>query len=208
MQPLSGAPGYLPGFPLLASLAATAPAPTGAGVLRQAVSRLRGGLQLPGPGPAGRCSPSRVYSTPVGWGYNLTSTCSVGLTLSQLRALCTANTPARPLADVLGAEWLGNLTSQQLLLGVWGNSDPANIAAWLPLAASGWPPATDAVWDEAASTCHNMATGLQVRDALRCCCGAVLALCAPSSLDCRPCLAASPPPLNTHTHTTHTRCAC
>lgn len=83
-QPLSGAPGYLPGFPLLAGLQSSDPAPTDPSVTRKAVSRLSGGLQLPGPGPAGRCSPSPVYAPTIGWGYNLSSSCTIGLTLAQV----------------------------------------------------------------------------------------------------------------------------
>lgn len=83
-QPLSGAPGYLPGFPLLAGVEASAPAAADPSSTRKAVSRLAHGLQLPGPGPAGRCSPSSVYAPTIGWGNNMSSTCNIGMTLSQV----------------------------------------------------------------------------------------------------------------------------
>lgn len=50
----------------------------------------------------------------------------------------------------------------QVLLGIWGNSDPNNIQHWLPLVTTEWPPTTDLQWDEPTSTCHNVAQGLQV----------------------------------------------
>lgn len=51
----------------------------------------------------------------------------------------------------------------QVVLGIWGNSDSNNIKHWLPLVATAWPPSTDLQWDEATSTCRNVAKGLQVR---------------------------------------------
>jgi len=83
-QPLSGAPGYLAGFPLLAGVEVTDPAATDPSSTRKAVARLASGLQLPGPGPAGRCSPSPVYAPTIGFGFNLSSSCSIGLTLAQV----------------------------------------------------------------------------------------------------------------------------
>lgn len=52
---------------------------------------------------------------------------------------------------------------KQVLLGMWGNSDPNNIKHWLPLVTTDWPPSADLQWDEATTTCRNMATGLNVR---------------------------------------------
>jgi hypothetical protein len=51
----------------------------------------------------------------------------------------------------------------QVLLGIWGNSDPNNIKHWLPLVTTEWPPTTDLQWDEPTSTCSNIPKGLQVR---------------------------------------------
>jgi hypothetical protein len=84
-QPLSGAPGYLPGFPLLAGTEVSAPAASDPADTRKAVARLSQGLQLPGPGPAGRCTPNPVHAHTIGWGYNYSSTCTIGLTLTQVR---------------------------------------------------------------------------------------------------------------------------
>jgi hypothetical protein len=50
----------------------------------------------------------------------------------------------------------------QVLLGMWGNAEPANIHQWLPLTTTDWPPTADLAWDEATATCHNVASGLQV----------------------------------------------
>jgi hypothetical protein len=52
----------------------------------------------------------------------------------------------------------------QVLLGMWGNSDSNNVKHWLPLmTAADWPPSADLQWDEASSTCRNLATGLKLR---------------------------------------------
>lgn len=50
----------------------------------------------------------------------------------------------------------------QVMLGIWGNSDSNNIKHWLPVVAADWPPSADLQWDEASSTCRNIARGLQV----------------------------------------------
>ncbi len=51
----------------------------------------------------------------------------------------------------------------QVMLGIWGNSDPNNIKHWLPLVTTEWAPTTDLQWDEPTTTCRNVAKGLQVR---------------------------------------------
>eukprot|EP00879_Flechtneria_rotunda_P032168 GHRR01035334.1.p2 GENE.GHRR01035334.1~~GHRR01035334.1.p2 ORF type:complete len:104 (+),score=33.90 GHRR01035334.1:820-1131(+) len=81
LQPFSGAPGYLLGFPLLAGTVESAPS---AGTTKQAVSRFTNGLQLPGAGPDGICSGSSSDAVAVGFGYNSTSSCSVAYTLAQV----------------------------------------------------------------------------------------------------------------------------
>lgn len=84
LQPFSGAPGYLPGFRLLAGVLATAP--SGGASAAKAVSRLTGGLQLPGPAAAGRCSGSSGDAVGVTFGYNTSSSCGIGLTRAQVGA--------------------------------------------------------------------------------------------------------------------------
>lgn len=103
-QPLSGSPGYLPGFPLLAGTQVSGPSGSDPSVTRKAVSRLARGLQLPGPGPAGRCTPSSVYAPTIGWGYNYSSSCTIGLTLTQVCMpwVCGAAGAAQCLGCCLG----------------------------------------------------------------------------------------------------------
>ncbi|GFH21852.1 disproportionating enzyme, partial [Haematococcus lacustris] len=86
LQPFSGAPGYLPGLPLLAGVLATFD-PTGQGVAQKtAVERLVGGLPIPGPGEGGVCAP--LASSPAVWGFNATSSCAIPLTADDLRLFC------------------------------------------------------------------------------------------------------------------------
>lgn len=86
LQPFSGAPGYLPGFPVLAGVLAADPAAasSSAAAAPKAVSRLTGGLQLPGATAAGRCSGSSSSAVGVGFGYNTTSSCRIAMTLAQV----------------------------------------------------------------------------------------------------------------------------
>lgn len=48
------------------------------------------------------------------------------------------------------------------MLGIWGNSDPANINQWVTLKSSDWPPAVNLEWDEATSTCNKVVTGFNL----------------------------------------------
>jgi hypothetical protein len=87
LQPFSGAPGYLPGFPVLAGVLAAAPpasASSSTAAAAKAVSRLTGGLQLPGASAAGRCSGSSSTAVGVGFGYNTSSSCGIGMTLAEV----------------------------------------------------------------------------------------------------------------------------
>jgi hypothetical protein len=81
-QPRSGSPGYTPGLPLLAGLLETRPE-DGA----DAIARLPSGLQLPGRGAGGRCS-AAAPGMSLTWGYNASSSCSIGLALDQVCAHC------------------------------------------------------------------------------------------------------------------------
>lgn len=54
------------------------------------------------------------------------------------------------------------LDALQVMLGIWGNSDSNNIKHWQPVVAADWPPSADLQWDEASSSCRNIARGLQV----------------------------------------------
>eukprot|EP00878_Enallax_costatus_P044555 GHUV01053224.1.p1 GENE.GHUV01053224.1~~GHUV01053224.1.p1 ORF type:complete len:376 (+),score=106.66 GHUV01053224.1:240-1367(+) len=156
LLPLSGAPGYLPGFPLLAGLAETATA--GDGSIKKAVARFTAGLTLPGAAAAGRYSGSPDGGISLGFGYNTSSSCSIGFTRAQLKAYCTANDPTQTISSLLGG-WLTQLTSEQVMLGTWGNSDPTNINQWVTLKSSNWPPTADLEWVEATGTCNNLVTG-------------------------------------------------
>jgi hypothetical protein len=87
LQPFSGAPGYLSGFPLLAGLATADPNAAAAANTanpRIAVARFRQGLLLPGAGPSGRCPSSLATGEAIVFGYNSSSSCSLGLTLAEV----------------------------------------------------------------------------------------------------------------------------
>lgn len=50
----------------------------------------------------------------------------------------------------------------QVVLGIWGNADPAHTSQWVTLQSSTWPPGTDLSWDEATATCNNFITGFDI----------------------------------------------
>ncbi|GBF94811.1 hypothetical protein Rsub_07983 [Raphidocelis subcapitata] len=152
LRPLSGAPGYLQGFPLLAGLRAAAGG-------KVAVARFRGGLALPA-GGGGGCDP--MGGAHVGFGYNTTSACTALLTAAQLAALCASGDAAAPLRAAGGAALLDAAASGAALVGAWGSSDAANAAEWLPVAVAGWPPPAPA-WDAAARRCDGVITGFELR---------------------------------------------
>ena len=76
------------------------------------------------------------------------------------QAAASAHTCCAPRTHAVRLKLLPD--ALQVMLGVWGNSDSNNIMHWLPMVAADWPPSADLQWDEASSTCRNIAKGLQV----------------------------------------------
>jgi tectonic-1/3 len=157
--PRSGAPGYLEGLPVLAGVAA-------AQAGKAAVARLAAGLALPGAaagGGGGACAPGGGAG--VRFGYNASASCSVALSRPQLAALCGGGDAAAALRGVAGGA-AGALLDAAIAgtarLGVWGDSDPAAPAEWVPLAVAGWPPPAPA-WSSAEGRCSGVATGYEIK---------------------------------------------
>jgi hypothetical protein len=58
-----------------------------------------GGLQLPGATAAGRCSGSSSTAVGAGFGYNTSSSCAIGMTLSEVSWLSLAQPPLLQLSS-------------------------------------------------------------------------------------------------------------
>ncbi|KAG2442590.1 hypothetical protein HXX76_002675 [Chlamydomonas incerta] len=134
---VSGNPGYITGFPLLAgALASTVDAITGD--TKQAISRFIEGMPIPVPGHAGACEPTSIGN--VAYGSNITSTCSISLTANQLRDFCSseANNPAKYVQMVMSSIYQ-SIVDSQLYVGEWGDANYTNINQWLKVSVSGYP---------------------------------------------------------------------
>jgi len=147
----SGAPGYLEGFAVLAGTKTAQGAKT-------AVARFTAGLQLPAAGAAGACDGLR--SVPVGFGYNTSSACVRSMTAAQLAAFCTAGDASTVARSAGGL--LANAAGGGAVVGVWGNSDAANVNEWVPVAVTGWPPAVP-VWSAAEQRCDGVVVGYELK---------------------------------------------
>ncbi|KAI8464733.1 MAG: hypothetical protein J3K34DRAFT_525958 [Monoraphidium minutum] len=159
LPPLSGAPGYLEGFPLLAGLRQASGA-------KAAVARLKGGLQLPAPAPGGGCGGAGRGGR-VAFGYNATASCAHAATRAELRVLCAAAAAdpaaaAGPARAAAGGLLLDAALDGSLMLGVWGSSNAANVNEWVPVAVASWPPAAP-TWSEEESRCDGVITGFELK---------------------------------------------
>lgn len=154
LVPLSGAPGYLEGFPLLAGVKQA-----GAGG-KAAVARWVGGLQLPVAGAGGGACAAAAGAA-VAFGYNATSTCAARMTAAQLAAFCGGGDAAAVVRAAAGG-LLGAALAGNAVIGIWGNSDAANAAEWVPLVATGWPVPPPA-WSAAQQRCDGVVTGFDVK---------------------------------------------
>ncbi|PNW85332.1 hypothetical protein CHLRE_03g181450v5 [Chlamydomonas reinhardtii] len=134
---VSGNPGYVTGFPLLAGvLASTVDATTGD--TKQAVSRFVEGMPIPVPGHAGACEPTSIGN--VAYGANITSTCSISLTANQLRDFCTleGTNPAKYVQTVISSVYQ-SIVDNKLYVGEWGDANYTNTNEWLKVSVSGYP---------------------------------------------------------------------
>ncbi|KAL6760283.1 hypothetical protein V8C86DRAFT_2556402 [Haematococcus lacustris] len=161
LQPFSGAPGYLPGLPLLAGVLATFD-PTGQGVAQKtAVERLVGGLPIPGPGEGGVCAP--LATSPAVWGFNATSSCAIPLTADDLRLFCqTQVSNPQLLYQTLVAGVYNTLVSSQLYLGIWGNSNFTQINQWVQVKVSNYP-FNNLIYSASENSCANVVVGFDLQ---------------------------------------------
>lgn len=183
-RPKSGAPGYAHGAPLLAG---TRLADSASGSDKVAVSRLTEGLPVVSAGASGACQLNA--RTPVRFGRNQVSTCTVPLTKTGLQAFCegsgtyafdayvsavaasTAATDAAPTSSPpLAIQLLdgllystaggGSFATNRTYVGGWADTDATNIADWMEVSLLD-APSTAASWDSSTRTCSNVAAGIK-----------------------------------------------
>ena len=159
LLPLSGAPGYLEGFPVLAGVTETLAGKT-------AVRRLVGGLALPAAAAGGACAPPPAGPAGAGaavrFGYNATSACARRMTAAELAALCAAGDAAAAARAAAGA-LLDAAAAGTMVVGVWGDSRAAAAAEWVPIAVAGrWPPPAP-TWNAAERRCDGVVTGFELK---------------------------------------------
>lgn len=102
----------------------------------------------------------------VPFGYDISSGCSMKLTKSELKAICcTGNTNCAGSysSNYSSSEGLPIfLNVSDFVKGMWvgqyGNADPMDSTQWLSISSPS--SLTSRIWDEAASTCRNMYSGL------------------------------------------------
>lgn len=51
----------------------------------------------------------------------------------------------------------------QVMLGAWGNADPANVKQWVSVQTTPLPATFDMQWDNASNTCHDLVTGFDLK---------------------------------------------
>ncbi|KAG2499935.1 hypothetical protein HYH03_002222 [Edaphochlamys debaryana] len=152
----SGNPGYLTGWPVLAG-ALTQLNETG----RTAISQFVGGMPIPMPAMRGSCDPTALGS--VRYGTNITTTCSYTLTPAQLADFCVnqANTPEKYVRLALGSMY-DIITTEQLQVGIWGNSELTNVNQWLQVELSGYPFSAP-IYSESSRACSGVITGFDLQ---------------------------------------------
>lgn len=159
LQTFSGHPGYQPGFPVLAGVVTKDPSSS-----KQAVSRFKAGLSLPVPGVNGLCEPNGTAMNAIGFGYNVSNSCStVGMTLSDFKDSCLGITDTLTglLEKYLGPPYLTDINGSKIAVGVWGNSDYTNVDnEWVILKPSKDPRALS--WDETRGSCANVLSGFDI----------------------------------------------
>lgn len=102
----------------------------------------------------------------VPFGYDISSGCSMKLTKSELKSLCcTGNTncvvsASSNYATSEGIPVFLNVSdfTKGMWVGQYGNADPMDPSQWISISSPS--SLTSRVWDDAASTCRNMYSGL------------------------------------------------
>ena len=128
--------------------------------LLTAISRFTGGFPLPVGDANGQCSPSSL--SPLRFGFNATSTCSVPLTLAQLQNYCVSNSslPELNLQHVLGGFYT-QLKNNNVYVGIWGNSNWTTPQEWIPVVQTK-SSFSNLVWQNGRS-CLNVVVGYDVQ---------------------------------------------
>ncbi|MEW5320407.1 MAG: hypothetical protein WDW38_011482 [Sanguina aurantia] len=160
----SGNPGYLIGYPVLAGTLLTDPSlnpATGQPTGKRAISGFVAGLPLGAPGPAGACSPTAL--TPLRFGTNTTSSCSIALTAPQLADFCVNQTsnPDKYVAYVLDGLY-ASILSSGMFAGIWGNSNYSNTNEWIQVTVSGLP-FSQTIYSVSDQACTGVITGYDIQ---------------------------------------------
>jgi len=155
---LSGNPGYLTGFPLLTGTVANQDPLQGT---KKAIQRLAFGTPLPAGNQDGECSPTS--GAQVRFGYNATSTCAITLSGSELASWCDNKGSAAQsyLAGLLDGVW-EQLTSNNVYVGIWGNSNWTQTSEWIQVVQSN----TDfsgMLYSRTSRECGNVVVGYDIK---------------------------------------------
>ena len=142
---------------------------------QQFVNEAIGGLTIPSPLQQSQC-PSNITKAllsyeSVGFGYDISSGCSLSLNRQELADLCCQGTTGcggvitnSPYSDHLTGiphffnAALSNSNSDDNFVGIFGNSDPLDISQWYKLTLTA-PSTSNRAWDDKTGICYNMFSG-------------------------------------------------
>jgi hypothetical protein len=155
----SGMPGYVPGSPVLSGRRAThtyLPDGAASGEEKQkvGVEEREGGMAVVGMGFGGRCIGG---SRPVKYGHDAVGACNVALTRDELKTACDA----QGNDDAPYGLYTPLFNPTDVVIGVFGDSDPTIPAEWIDLEQEGSDVPT-AEWSEERGLCDRLVTGLSV----------------------------------------------
>ena len=119
---------------------------------------------LPFTGGAGECptATSKIQKTAILFGYDMSTGCSLSLTLADLKALCQAtSTTSTPYpTDSSGFPvFLTSFTNGYI--GAYGNADPLDPSQWISISKRASSPTRG--WLDSTGTCSGMPTGLSYK---------------------------------------------
>eukprot|EP00798_Chlamydomonas_sp_ICE-L_P007681 gene7681-841_t len=161
VTPYSGNPGYLSGLPVLSGISTSDPGLDPA-LASKAISQLVQGFPLPAPGSqGGACSP--FSHSPVNYGFNKTSTCSVELSALDLEEYCTGSTglSQQHFLEPLIASLYDSILDGDVYMGIWGNSNWTSIDQWVKVKVTGYP-FNALFYSESLQTCGNVIVGYDI----------------------------------------------
>lgn len=125
-----------------------------------AISRYASGFPLLAGDASGECSPRSL--TPIKFGFNATTTCSVSRTLQQLNSLCVQNStqPWALLEKMLGP-FAAQLQQNNVYVGIWGNSNWTSYQDWTQAMQNGNSQYLH--WLNGTNQCQNMVVGYDIQ---------------------------------------------